>query len=246
MYNELPIKTQGGEFSAFLQAGFYENLACSPFHNHNYTEVHLILGGNATFVIAGKAYKIKSEHMLIIPRKALHTCTAQDENTRHCAFQINYDPTDDATKFEVYPIDGQLLRCFFDELRRCRETNDYTTISAFMTLLCSCFYKGERIKLKQVVDYGFAIHEFFLQRYSEDVRLSDLADMLHLSERQTERLVIKHTGESFQRTLAFTRIMIAKQLIDSSDMSLHEIAQYVGYRSYAGFWKAMKRCRPLR
>ena len=41
--------------------------------------------------------------------------------------------------------------------------------------------------------------------------------------------------------ISSTRVMIAKQLLRSSDMSLSEIAEYVGYRSYAGFWKAMKK-----
>lgn len=241
MYNELSIKTPGGEFFAFLQEGFYNNLSCSPVHNHNYTEVHLILDGSATFVIEGKTYVVESERMLIIPRKVMHTCIKQDENTMHSAFQINYDQSDSIAKFEVYPIDEKLLRRFFDELPYCRGTNDYTTISAFMAFFCHCFYKGERIESMPVIDYGFAIHEFFLTHYNEDPCLSDLANMLHLSERQTERLVLKHMGGTFRKTLAATRAMIAKQLMDSSDMSLTEIAEYVGYRSYAGFWKAMKR-----
>jgi AraC-like DNA-binding protein len=34
---------------------------------------------------------------------------------------------------------------------------------------------------------------------------------------------------------------MAKHLIATTDMSLGEVADYVGYRSYAGFWKAMKK-----
>ena len=34
---------------------------------------------------------------------------------------------------------------------------------------------------------------------------------------------------------------IANQLMQAEDASLEQIAKYVGYRSYSGFWKAMKR-----
>ena len=240
MYHELLIKTPHREFPAFLQEGFYNGLACSPIHNHSYAEVHLILDGTAVFVIEGKKHEIKSGHMLVIPKKAWHACIRQDEGTLHTAFQIDYDGGKDIAKFEECPIDGQILRRFFDEIRHCAKTNDYTMISAFMALFLCCFHTDERMVAKQVINYGFIIHEFFSNRYNEDVRLLDLANMLHLSPRQTERLVQKHTGQSFGKALVATRVMIANQLIGASDLSLHEIAEYVGYRSYAGFWKAMK------
>lgn len=239
MYNELPIKTPVEEISAFLQAGFYNNLTCGSVHNHNYAEVHLILDGNATFVVEGKTHEINSGHMLIIPKKILHACIKQDKNTIHSAFQINYGRSDSISKFEVHPTDEQLLRRFFEELKYCKVTNDHTMISALLAYFCLCLYKGEQIEPKQVIDYGFAIHEFFSTHYKENIHLSDLANLLHLSERQTERLVLKHMGGTFRKTLTATRVMIAKQLMDSSDMSLTKIAEYVGYRSYAGFWKAL-------
>ena len=240
MYHELLIKTPSKEFSAFLQEGFYSGIACSPVHNHNHTEVHLILGGTAVFIIEGKKHEIESGHALIIPKRRMHTCVKQDENTMHSAFQIDCDLSADGSPFEEYRIDDQILHRLFDEIKQCRETDDHTMISAWIALIFCCFHKDGRVEAKKVKNYGFIIHEAFLRHYNEDIRLSDLADMLHLSQRQTERLVRKHTGGSFRTTLAATRVMIAKQLIASSDMSLQEIAEYVGYRSYAGFWKAMK------
>ena len=241
MYNELPIRTPLGNFSAFLQRGFYHGIALSPFHNHNYTEVHLLLDGFADFVIEGKKHAIGSGHMLILPKKTLHSCVRQDVGTKHSAFQISYDlPEGFSPSFLVVPVDEQLLRRILDEIRRCRETDDHKMISAYLALLCCYFREDEELKSNRVVNYGFAIHEFFLTRYTEDVRLSDLAETLHLSERQTERLVRQYMGETFRRTLAATRRMIARQLIDFSEFSMTEIAEYVGYRSYAGFWKAIK------
>ena len=92
-----------------------------------------------------------------------------------------------------------------------------------------------------MTDYGFLIHEFFSLHYSEDLHLCDLAQFLHLSERQTERLVIEHTGNTFRNELTAIRMTIAKKLLTSSQMSLTEISQYVGYKSYAGFWKALNK-----
>lgn len=38
-------------------------------------------------------------------------------------------------------------------------------------------------------------------------------------------------------------MLVAAHLMDRTDMSMEAIAQYVGYQSYSGFWKAWQKCR---
>lgn len=71
--------------------------------------------------------------------------------------------------------------------------------------------------------------------------LSDLAARLYLSEKQTERLVLKHTGQTFKQKLSDTRVAMANVLIRETEMPLHKVAEYVGYSSYSGFWKALQK-----
>ena len=114
-------------------------------------------------------------------------------------------------------------------------------ISAYIPLLCSYVIASHPRDISEVTDEGMLIEVFFSTSYNKDVQLSDLAAILHLSERQTERKLIEHTGHTFREELAATRISVAKYLQSTSSMSLSEIATYVGYHSYAGFWKAMKK-----
>lgn len=237
MYQELKFQVLGKETVSFLQNGFYQNLSTETLHNHNYTEIHLILNGNAVFEIDRTVYRVKSGDMLSIPPKARHSCIEQEATVKHTAFQIDHG-TD---KAEIYPIGEHIQNGFFDELRRCRETGDYTKLAIFMELISSYLLSSSGPAPRAVTDYGFLIHEFFSLNYNRDVRLNDLAKALHVSERQAERLVLQHTGKSFRQAITHTRITIARQLIESSELSLNEIAEYVGYRSYAGFWKAIKK-----
>lgn len=237
MYRELKIQILGKETVTFLQSGFYHNLSTSNLHDHYYTEIHLILGGSAVFEIEGTRYKIKSGEMLVIPPQDRHACIEQDVSVRHTAFQIDHK----VNQTEVYSIGEHIQSGFFEELKRFQETNDYTKLSIFMELICSYLFEFLNASPKEVTDYGFLIHEFFSLHYNHEVQLSDLAKMLHVSNRQAERLVIRHTGRSFRQAISHTRITIAKQLIESSELSLSQIAEYVGYRSYAGFWKAIKK-----
>ena len=89
-----------------------------------------------------------------------------------------------------------------------------------------------------MMDTAFIIHEFFSRGYNLDLRLSDLAELLHLSEKQTARLVEIHTGKTFKQALIAQRMNNARHLIALGEMSFAEIGEQLGYQSYAGFYKA--------
>ena len=236
MNNELLIKTPHADIIAFLKDGFYSGLGCGSFHNHNCTEVHITVGGGAIFAVSGRDVELKSGDLLLIPPKSLHACIAQDDGVRRTAFQIDRE----VAEAQVIHIDEHILSGFFDEIERSEHGGDCTMLCAFMSLICCHFCIGQPITPRHVEDHGYTVYEFFSQRYSEDVRLADLAAELHLCERQTERLVTEHMGVNFRKALSNTRIMMAKQLMQDSRLTLAQIAEYVGYRSYAGFWKALR------
>lgn len=238
MNKELTFNIGAQTHKVFLQDGFYESdTSTIQLHNHNYAEVHVIDGGKADFNIDETLYHVPSGSLLIIPRNVFHSRTFIEKKTRHTAFQIDYD----AKNFSLHHISTETVSGFFSEIKKCRNSGDYTGVSAYISLLCSYFDCHKKIPAENITDCGFLIHEFFSTHYSENLHIRDLAEILHLSERQTERLVVKHTGKTFREELTSVRMNIAKELLNSSDMSLKAISEYCGYSSYAGFWKAMKK-----
>lgn len=238
MYNELIIKTNSQAYKIFLQDGVYSSTAPTHrLHKHNYAEVHVIANGDAVFSVGENVYSLKSGNLMIVPGGIFHCCDSKDENTLHAAFQIDYK----STETSVHIMGEDTILSFMRETEKSRFSQDYSKVAVHIALFCDCFCHNEKLLSHPITDYGFLIHEFFSLHYSEDLHLSDLAKFLHLSERQTERLVIKHTGNTFRNELTAIRMSVAKKLLASSQMSLNEISQYVGYKSYVGFWKAMNK-----
>jgi AraC-like DNA-binding protein len=159
---------------------------------------------------------------------------------RNVAFQIDAEPK--TTIHRALP--PALMSEFFRQVEECAATGNHTEIAAYITMFCFSLWGKEQIAPKPINDYGILIHEFFAQNYNRDVYLDELAHCLHLSNRQTERLVLEHTGNTFRRELSLTRLNMARHLMQTTSLSMREIAHYVGYRSYAGFWKAMRADRP--
>lgn len=238
MYREITIKIGNKEVNAFLQRGFYLNLPpANQIHKHNYTDVHIVAGGKVVFRINQDTYTAEDGTLLVIPRDTFHCCIDKDSNAVHTAFQIDYQ----VDKFSTQKISSDTVSDFLKEIKKSNETSDYTRIVSYISLFCSYFCHHDPVSATNITDYGFLIYEFFQTHYSSDVKLLDLAEYLNVCERQAERLVSEYTGMTFRDKLAHTRIAMAKQLLKVNSLTMREVAAYVGYRSYAGFWKAMKK-----
>ena len=242
MHNELLINIGKQKHKAFLQNGFYSStVVTTTMHKHNYAEVHVVDGDCVEFNVENSVHSSSDGNLIIIPRNCFHCVKKRLEGTSHAAFQVDFD----VKAFSAIHIDNQTVVDFISEIKKCSETGDYLSVSAYISLFCSQLCHNE-LKAEPITDYSFLIYEFFSKHYHEDIHLNDLANVLHLSERQTERLVIKCTGNTFVKELAEVRMNVADHLLKTTDMSLEEISSYIGYRSYAGFWKAKKRLSTYR
>lgn len=239
MYSELGFNVGGEKHRAFFMNGFLSssNETAANLHKHNFSEIHFITGGDAVFLIGEDRMHLESGHIMIIPQGEFHCCTRKEETTLHNAFQVDFD----VKQVKSTRIGSEVISNLFSEIESLKKSGDYTKVSSYISLFCSYLCPESKSIAEPVSDYGFIIQEFISTNYNKKIKLSDLADELHLSERQTERLIREYTGNSFKEEVRKIRINVANQLLSSSAMTLSEVAEYVGYDSYAGFWKTMNR-----
>ena len=242
MYLKLSLKTNNKTCNVFLQDGFYSllNERSSTVHKHNYAEVHIVSGGSARFKIESSEYTVNDGELIIIPRGSFHTWSdsSTDSNTiLHTAFIIDAP----ISSIEIIAADRDVVRGFFNEIRKFCKTQNHSIINSYIPLLLSYADKIAEAPQCKSTDDGVLIENFFSTNYASDIRLADLAHILNLSGRQTERKILEYTGHTFNEELCATRMAVARYLEASTDMSMSQIAEYVGYKSYAGFWKAAKK-----
>ena len=237
MNNKLNISIGSKNYKIFLQNGFYTSaIQKTPFHKHTYGEIHIVAKGTVDFKIGDALHSSSDGNLIFIPGEAFHCVVNQTPNACHAAFQIDCPEK----SFLAEQISPQTVLDFFNEIEKCRKTKDYTVVAAYITLFY-CQLQAKGIPAQPITDYGFLISEFFSRHYNEDLQLSDLAKALYLSERQAERLVIKYTHRTFREELAAIRVRVANHLLSTTSMTMTQVARYVGYRSYSGFWKVMNK-----
>ena len=84
------------------------------------------------------------------------------------------------------------------------------------------------------------IEEAFLYDY-KTITLTELANRVSLGERQTERLLQKHYGQSFIQKKTEARMSAASQLLRETNASISDIADDLGYSSAEHFSNAFRK-----
>ena len=235
-YSEFEINVAGKRHRVFLQPGFFPSVPLScRFHRHSYAEAHIALRGETAFRLDKETRRLRAGDILILPPKTYHGRAFAAPGTLTSSFLIDLELTAPI----AFTLPPALLEAFFAELTDARETQNFVRIPHYLSLLFT-HATNEFAFTPGVKDYYVVIQDFFNVHYDQDVHLSDLTEILHLSTRQTERLIKEYTGHSFRSELVNIRLLAAKHLLDTTSLNLKEICQSVGFKSYSGFWKAMK------
>ena len=235
--SEFSIYVGGHTVKVLMQAGFfYFGNRAVPLHNHLHAELHFIEQGACDFYIDNMHIHAQAGDLLAIPKGVFHYYTEATPDLQHCAFQITL-PIKSYKKILV-PV--RLLSNMMQLIDEYRRTGRRNRLSAHLILLCSYFIPDPAGDIPPIEDRKLLIYEFFSKRYHEDVSLNDLAQILNLSSKQTERMVEKYTGNSFRSEITRHRMEAAAYLMKMQNLPLTDIAVQVGYKSYSGFWKAYK------
>ena len=84
------------------------------------------------------------------------------------------------------------------------------------------------------------LEDAFYYRYAT-LTLAELARLLNLSVRQTQRLLQESFGKTFSQKLTEARMAAASQLLRNTTLSVTQIAERVGYSSIEHFSSAFRR-----
>ena len=90
-------------------------------------------------------------------------------------------------------------------------------------------------------DYTEFVKKYIEEHYMNEIKLSDLALVAHVTPSYLSTKFKKETGISFTEYLVKYRIHKAEELIRSENISFKEIADMVGYNDYVQFSKMFKK-----
>ena len=225
--------------------------------NANY-ELHIILSGSCIIHAEKAIFKLKRGEALLIAPNEYHSLAngSNDLSRIVLTFSVISKNSEGATDFDrLSPCtnlklsDFELLLCekiiqeFSSEKLFAQETANTLYTLLFIGVvrkIMTCAEKEKTIELSEIGERLGIIDNFFENNLAKNPTCEQLAKISYLSVRQLNRVLNKHYGVSFKKKLHQARIEKAELLLRTTDYTIPEICELIGYNSITTFLKAFK------
>ncbi len=141
--------------------------------------------------------------------------------------------------------DGEIRELLFKIARECQEEKAYapqlmnSMMTTFFLLLLQRYEGTARLPRSENFywKHQFSAILSYIQANYSHVKIKELAQRFHYSQRQITRIVQNCTGESFEALVSRLRMERAALLLKSTDTPIAKISQDVGYATLSSFYR---------
>ena len=217
-------------------------------------ELHMILCGNCAVNVDNRLYEISGGHAILIAPGQYHK--PQTVSSNFCRLSLSFS------------LSGSLQPQIVHEIMPCKVIDlplpvqqiakqllsEVSEASAYQSEMLNALGKQLLISILRIlkISQGTArdntsadwrtgvIDDYFEKRAYAYGTENELAELLHLSRRQLTRVLQTNYGMNFRQKLMSARMEHAGWLLRSTQKSVTEVCDAVGYTSEAMFYKNFK------
>ena len=231
----------------------------STLHTHPFTELFYVVDGKGEFNIQGQRFPVKANDFVIINPQVEHTeLSSPDEPLEYIVLGINGLSFSNLTPVSEggHPFSFFNLRDEQKDILRYLNAmvQEATSQSMSYELVCHNLLEILLIKIlrhqhfdlevgkqsKATKDISFIKH-YLETYYHESIQLEDLASMTHLSRFYISHSFKKEIGMSPMEYLITIRIKESKILLRTTNYSISQVADIVGFTTPTYFSKQFRK-----
>lgn len=246
---------------------FYEQKVHTNIHSHNSFEFHVLSDGVSYVSSNERSICLKQFQACIIPPNTFHIwiperkttitsfCFSYEKNKKRtvkdvfATFDHAFGQVKEIKKLEhaekyIHELERIMAACFNEGRLSSIKLRLY--FSLIMLELVDDMIAEDKNNIDMPDDSSelaeknlrrIIIEDYINQYFNTPISINSLSRVLHLSAKQTERIVTQEMNSSFKNLVIKIRLETAMHYLKETDYSITEVAQKVGYRSYNGFYR---------
>lgn len=224
-------------------------------HSHDFVELFYITNGKGSFIVNNSEYLVEKNQLVIIDSNVSHTEKSSDENSLEyitlgfdgISFSKNQNNIQETIIiYEDLLLDISSLVDFLLKELKTDQTQAFHISQNILEIIILKINQFQNIEVKEAFRQRlksniYEIIKYIDLNYSENITLDDLAEISHLNKYYLSHTFKDETGLSPIDYLNQTRIKNAKILLESTNYSISDIAEFTGFSSQSFFSQRFKK-----
>lgn len=237
-----------------VSASLYEGDWKSIRHTHPFVELFYVKSGSGSFLIEGKNFPIYKDELIIINPNVEHTEVSLDDSPLEYItlgiedFQFSFSHQSSYMALKDKSVTKNLGIYFSAILKEVKnQSPGYELICQnFLEILTLLLMRQtnsafELISVENTTRECSLIKRYIDSHYQDDITLDSLAKMAHLNKYYFVHAFTKFYGQSPIQYLTARRLKTSRDLLETSDYTISEIAQLSGFSSSSYFAQCFRK-----
>ena len=226
----------------------------SFMHSHYFTELFYVTSGDGYFLIEDKHIHIGKDNIIIVNPNIAHTEYSTPKRPLHCIFLavegINFSFNDQKEYciFNCTTAKENLLFYFNSMLWEMEhQTDGYQEICISMLNILTIHLNRLTHSAFEVMASEHSnrvcarIKRYIDSNYQDNITLDSLAAIAHMNKYYFAHMFTNSYGLSPIRYLNERRLQISRELLETTDYSIAEVAQLSGFTSQSYFAQSFRK-----
>jgi AraC-like DNA-binding protein len=218
---------------------------CSRIHPHtiNYYDLTFVTKGTMTYFANGEKCEMCENDTILLPPGTQRERLEGNQRVEYVSFNFYILPDFELkTPFLMKNVITRDIRKLVDVFPQKRLSTLYRSKEKLTNLLNYILFEIlESFFLESNNPDIIQIKKFIEENICSKITLKMISDHVHLSEEYISFLFKKHTGKTVIEYVNGRKMALAKQMLESREMSLKNISESLGFENYGYFSRVFKK-----
>ncbi len=254
----------GNDIKLYIERSEYWDYHMHSFHSHDKHELYFMESGSTKYFIGNEIYILSSGDFIFVPAGEYHQTDINEELRRErliLAFDnafvgsryLKYIQELVADKYGHIPeesIDEFKVILRKIEAEDIHKAEDYTEMQKLylrqlLILISRCRVEHHSTGLSENDKLIQQATKYISMHYGEDLSLNILANRYSVSPGHFSKLFKKTTGVGLNEYINIARITVAQELLETSELSIVQIAYRCGFNDSNYFTQVYKKVKGI-
>ncbi len=240
------------------------------YHHHDFSKIVILIDGDLTYYIEGKAYILKPWDVLFVNKNEIHKPVvnpnkyyeriviwlnpdfmskyAQGNNDLLKCFDIAVKNNYNLLRLNMKSID--IVKNLIQDIQRCNNSNEFgseilkeSLFIQFMVLMNRLFLNSDKNRDIEDIQYDKTIEgvlNYINSNLENDLSIDTIASEFFISKYYLMRKFKNQIGSSIHNYVVQKRLILARSLI-SDGLSMSDVCNKCGFNDYSSFVRAFKK-----